>query len=45
MVLDSQNIDEHKQLQLNSLEDENNGIRAIFAVNMLKRRLGHLKFV
>jgi len=35
MVLDSQNIDEHKQLQLNSLEDENNGIRAIFAVNML----------
>jgi len=32
---DSQNIDEHKQLQLNSLEDENNGIRAIFAVNML----------
>ena len=35
MLLDSQNIDEHKQLQLNSLEDENNGIRAIFAVNML----------
>jgi len=35
MLLDSENIDEHKQLQLNSLEDENNGIRAIFAVNML----------
>jgi len=35
MLLDSQNIDEHKQLQLNSLEDEGNGIRAIFAVNML----------
>jgi len=35
MLLDSENIDEYKQLQLNSLEDENNGIRAIFAVNML----------
>jgi len=35
MLLDSENIDKHKQLQLNSLEDENNGIRAIFAVNML----------
>ena len=35
MLLDSQNIDERKQLQLNSLEDESNGIRAIFAVNML----------
>jgi type III restriction enzyme len=35
MVLDSENIDEGKQLKLNSLEDENNGIRAIFAVNML----------
>lgn len=35
MLLDSENIDEYKQLQLNSLEDESNGIRAIFAVNML----------
>ena len=35
MVLDSKNIDRDKQLKLNSLEDENNGIRVIFAVNML----------
>jgi type III restriction enzyme len=35
MLLDSENIDEEKQLRLNSLEDKNNEIRAIFAVNML----------
>lgn len=35
MLLDSNNIDEEKQLKLNSLEDKNNEIRAIFAVNML----------
>jgi len=35
MLLDSNNIDEEKQLRLNSLEDKNNEIRAIFAVNML----------
>lgn len=35
MILDSENIDRDKQLKLNSLEDENNGIRVIFAVNML----------
>lgn len=35
MLLDSQNIDEERQLKLNSLEDKNNEIRAIFAVNML----------
>jgi len=35
MLLDSNNIDEEKQLKLNSLEDENNEIRAIFAVDML----------
>ncbi|MGB2842604.1 MAG: DEAD/DEAH box helicase family protein [Halobacteriota archaeon] len=35
MLLDSNNIDEEKQLKLNSLEDENNEIRAIFVVNML----------
>ncbi len=35
MVLDSENIDEEKQVKLNSLEDENNEIRVIFAVNML----------
>ena len=35
MLLDSKNIDEEKQLKLNSLEDKNNEIRAIFAVNML----------
>lgn len=35
MLLDSENIDEEKQLKLNSLESKNNEIRAIFAVNML----------
>ena len=35
MLLDSKNISERKQLRLNSLEDENNEIRAIFVVNML----------
>lgn len=35
MLLDSENIDEDKQLLLNSLESRNNEIRAIFAVNML----------
>jgi len=35
MLLDSENVDEKKQLQLNSLEGKNNEIRAIFAVNML----------
>ncbi|RLE39443.1 type III deoxyribonuclease [Candidatus Woesearchaeota archaeon] len=35
MLLDSNNIDEEKQLKLNSLEDKNNEIRAIFAVDML----------
>jgi len=35
MLLDSQNVDEEKQLLLNSLESRNNEIRAIFAVNML----------
>jgi type III restriction enzyme len=35
MLLDSENIDEEKQLKLNSLENKNNEIRAIFAVNML----------
>lgn len=35
MLLDSENIDENKQLLLNSLESKNNEIRAIFAVNML----------
>lgn len=35
MLLDSNNIDEEKQLKLNSLEDKNNEIRTIFAVNML----------
>jgi|YNPBryulayer2012_1023412.scaffolds.fasta_scaffold02117_3 type III restriction enzyme len=35
MLLDSENIDEEKQLKLNSLESRNNEIRAIFAVNML----------
>jgi type III restriction enzyme len=35
MLLDSENIDEEKQLKLNSLEDRNNEIRVIFAVNML----------
>ena len=35
MLLDSENVDEEKQLKLNSLETKNNEIRAIFAVNML----------
>ncbi|MEM4625506.1 MAG: DEAD/DEAH box helicase family protein [Candidatus Pacearchaeota archaeon] len=35
MLLDSNNIDKEKQLKLNSLEKENNEIRAIFAVDML----------
>jgi len=35
MLLDSKNVDEEKQLKLNSLESKNNEIRAIFAVNML----------
>ena len=35
MLLDSENINEEKQLKLNSLENKNNEIRAIFAVNML----------
>ncbi len=35
MLLDSENIDEEKQLKLNSLENRDNEIRAIFAVNML----------
>jgi len=35
MLLDSENVDEEKQLKLNSLERKNNEIRAIFAVNML----------
>ena len=35
MLLDSENVDEEKQLVLNSLESKNNETRAIFAVNML----------
>ncbi|XOB40572.1 MAG: DEAD/DEAH box helicase family protein [Candidatus Nealsonbacteria bacterium] len=35
MLLDSENVDEEKQLKLNSLENKNNEMRAIFAVNML----------
>jgi len=35
MLLDSENVDEEKQLKLNSLESKDNEIRAIFAVNML----------
>jgi len=35
ILLDSENVDEEKQLKLNSLESKNNEIRAIFAVNML----------
>ena len=35
MLLDSENVDDEKQLKLNSLEGKNNEIRAIFAVNML----------
>ncbi len=35
MLLDSENVDETKQLKLNSLENRNNETRAIFAVSML----------
>ena len=35
MILDTKNINEEKQLMLNSLEDHDNEIRAIFAVDML----------
>lgn len=35
LLLDSKNIDEEKQLRVNSLEDKTNEIRAIFAVDML----------
>lgn len=35
MLLDSENINEDKQVKLNTLESANNEIRAIFAVNML----------
>lgn len=35
MLIDGNNISGDKQLKLNSLEDENNELRAIFAVNML----------
>ncbi|NPA54263.1 MAG: DEAD/DEAH box helicase family protein [Aquificae bacterium] len=35
ILLDSENIDKDKQIKLNTLEDENNEIRAIFAVKML----------
>jgi len=35
MLLDSENVNEEKQLILNSLESKNNETRAIFAVNML----------
>ncbi len=35
MLLDSENVNEDKQLKLNSLESKNNEVRAIFAVNML----------
>lgn len=35
ILLDSENIDREKQVRLNTLEDENNEIRAIFAVKML----------
>ena len=35
MLLDSKNVNEEKQLKLNSLESKDNEIRAIFAVNML----------
>ena len=35
ILLDSKNIDKEKQIKLNTLEDENNEIRAIFAVKML----------
>ncbi len=35
LLMDSENIDEKKQLLINSLEDSSNEIRLIFAVNML----------
>lgn len=35
MLLDSENVDEDKQLKLNALEAGDNEVRAIFAVNML----------
>lgn len=35
IILDSENIDKEKQIKLNTLEAENNEIRAIFAVKML----------
>lgn len=35
ILLDSENLDKEKQIKLNTLEDENNEIRAIFAVKML----------
>lgn len=35
ILLNSNNIDEEKQLKINSLEDKNNEARVIFAVNML----------
>ena len=35
MLLDSENVDEEKQVLLNSLEEKQNEVRAIFAVNML----------
>ncbi|WP_022670415.1 DEAD/DEAH box helicase family protein [Hippea alviniae] len=35
ILLDSENMDKNKQIKLNTLEDENNEIRAIFAVKML----------
>ncbi|MBO8140357.1 MAG: DEAD/DEAH box helicase family protein [Thermosipho sp. (in: Bacteria)] len=35
ILLDSESIDKDKQIKLNTLEDENNEIRAIFAVKML----------
>jgi len=35
MLLDSKNVNEEKQLKLNSLESKDNEIRDIFAVNML----------
>jgi len=35
ILLDSENIDREKQIKLNTLEDEDNEIRVIFAVKML----------
>jgi len=35
LLIDGNNISGDKQLKLNSLEDESNGIRAVFAVDML----------